>query len=465
MNNNNASEKVTAILGAGPAGLACGWRLARKGNKVVIFEKNDNVGGLGGGIVLNGNIYEYGPHLFHTTDPEIFKDIMELAKDELFQAERPILIKFLGSYFKYPLSIPDVVSKLPPKTIVMAFSSFIIENVKALLSRSRPETSETVLLKNYGRVLYEIFFKNYIEHVWGIPPAKFSPKFARQRIPQLSAIDFLFKLISKLDWMAAKKIKTPDFVEKVEGSVYSTKRGFSIVAERMAQDIKRHGGDILTSSEVTKLKKGKTGKFRVEVKRKDHGVDFDAVINTVPINRLVEMVEPPLPEDARSSAEKLEFRSIVFVGLLISKKRVLPASILYFREMSFNRITDLSYFGFDPKPAGHTLLIAEIACGKKDRSWTDDLHAIESVVRELIKEGLITADMIKESHAFRSEYAYPVFTIGFEENLNTILKALGQHRNLLTTGRQGMFKYINIHVAIRMGYEAADEIGRILNER
>ncbi len=39
------SDKKVAVIGAGPAGLACGWHLAQKGHAVVIFEKEPQAGG------------------------------------------------------------------------------------------------------------------------------------------------------------------------------------------------------------------------------------------------------------------------------------------------------------------------------------------------------------------------------------------------------------------------------------
>ena len=40
------SDKKIAIIGSGPAGLACAWELNKAGYKVVVFERSDRVGGL-----------------------------------------------------------------------------------------------------------------------------------------------------------------------------------------------------------------------------------------------------------------------------------------------------------------------------------------------------------------------------------------------------------------------------------
>ena len=38
--------KTVAVVGSGPAGLACAQQLARAGHDVTVFEKNDRIGGL-----------------------------------------------------------------------------------------------------------------------------------------------------------------------------------------------------------------------------------------------------------------------------------------------------------------------------------------------------------------------------------------------------------------------------------
>jgi len=51
----NALDTEVAIVGAGPAGMVCGYYLAKAGRKVVLFERKLSVGGgmWGGGIMFN----------------------------------------------------------------------------------------------------------------------------------------------------------------------------------------------------------------------------------------------------------------------------------------------------------------------------------------------------------------------------------------------------------------------------
>ena len=153
------------VLGAGCAGLSAAWRLRAAGREVIVIEAEDHVGGLAGGVRIGGSVYEYGPHIFHTTDPEILADIKGLMGADLLPYRRTIKIKFLGSYFQFPLTIKDILSKLPPAMVVKAGLSFAYRFVEGALFRPKVETSETVLRRYYGDVLYKIFFKDYIERV------------------------------------------------------------------------------------------------------------------------------------------------------------------------------------------------------------------------------------------------------------------------------------------------------------
>ena len=462
-----AITQPIVILGAGCAGLAAGMRLTNRGYRVVLLERVDHVGGLAGGVRINGNTYEYGPHTFHTTDPEILNDITTLMGDALIPYNRTIKIKFLNNYFKFPLAMRDVLFKLPLPTVLHAGLSFVWHFIAGSIWSPRVETSETLLKRSYGNVLYELFFKTYITAVWGITPAEFSPSFARERIPRMNILEFLDKIRVGAQNRLGQSVRTNGFVEKVEGKLYTTEQGFSLITQRMANAVTKRGGRVALNAAVTRIhcagNRVRTIEYAQDGTQKL--IECWGVISTLPINEATLMMQP-LPNTAIvETARALKFRALVFVGLLVRKPAVLPSSFMYFRQHSFNRISDLAQFGFHIEPKGSTLLVAEISCNVNDHAWSDETFAKQSVLDDLLAEKLLTRADVIEMHVFRAQHAYPIYTLHYEDHLARLLEFFGALSNMETAGRQGRFAYINTHVAMKMGYEAADRLMAKLEQK
>jgi protoporphyrinogen oxidase len=328
--------------------------------------------------------------------------------------------------------------------------------------------SEVLLLGYYGKSLYELFFKNYIYNVWGIYPKDFSSKFAEQRIPKISASIFLNRiLLHKKVKFSKKTVK--DFVENVDGELFTTKEGYRGITERIINYIKKNGVYFHLNSRVTGLdvkddmiKKILLNSPLEPYNNKKTFINFDdlvGVVNTIPINELVLMINTnKLPEEIIEAAHGLHFRSIVFVGLLINKPKVLPVSFIYFREHSFNRIYDSSYFGHDTYTTDTTILVAEISSSGNDRWWEDEDYCRKMVLQDLLRENIISKHDVLEVHVYKYKYGYPIYTKGYEKKLGSILSYINKIKNLQTAGRQGLFQYINGHIAIQTGFDAAEEI-------
>lgn len=73
--------KDIVILGSGIAGISAGYHLAKKGLKSVIFEKNDDWGGLCANFSIDGFRFDKFVH-FSFTDDSYIKG--------LFQASSPL---------------------------------------------------------------------------------------------------------------------------------------------------------------------------------------------------------------------------------------------------------------------------------------------------------------------------------------------------------------------------------------
>jgi len=461
------SERPVVVLGAGCAGLSAARRLREAGRPVILVEAEDHVGGLAGGVRLGGDVYEYGPHIFHTTDARILGDVKALMGPDLLPYRRTIEIKFLGNYFKFPLSVKDVLFKLPLTTVIHAGASFVWHFAKGMFVKPAVENSETLLQRYYGDVLYKLFFKDYILRVWGVGPAQFSPSFARERIPRFNILEFVDKAAAALKRALSRgsDIKTEGYVEKVEGELWTTKRGFSMICDRMAEDAARKGARLMLSTRVVGLRRDGTRVVGVDVES-DGGrqtLACSGVVNTLALNEAAKLFAPSLGPDADAAAAALRFRAIVFVGLKVTRPKVLRASFMYFREHSFNRITDLAHFGFHMDPPGTTLLVAEIACDPSDAVWTDEALAVKSVVDDLAREDIIAPSEVAATTVFRTRHAQPMYLLGYEKALKTLLDAFASLDNAETAGRQGRFQYVNTHVAMKMGFDAADRLNAKLS--
>lgn len=456
------AEPVVVIAGAGVAGLAAGMALQKQGIPVIILEKTDRVGGLAAGVAINGNIYKFGPHLFHTTDEEVLAEVRRVAGDVLIPMENRTKVKFSGKYFSFPLTVREVFSVLPLTMIVKASASLAYHLVLSAVSPNpKLENSEQALKRFYGDELYKIFFKDYIEKVWGIDPRHMSPNFAKERVPRMPILGLL-TLLKKMLFRApaSKTVSTKGHVEKVSGITYTTTKGYGLICERMAEDFTRGGGKILLSAEVDGVSTAdglcRAVSYSREGRRET--VACSHFISTLPINRLMSLLDPAPPPAVLKAAGQIRFRPITFVGVLVSRSPILEAPYIYYRERSFNRVLDLAQFHVEMTPKNSTALIAEITCSKEDRFWTDPEYAKSKVVSEFIEEGLISKDEILETHTFNTEYGYPLYALGFEDCLATIEAELARLPNLHTIGRQGKFAYVNTHVAMKMGLEAARAI-------
>ena len=459
-----SKKKITIVIGAGFSGLSAALALLEKGYLVKILELGSKPGGIAAEIKVNGHLYEMGAHLFHCPDPLIMEDMKNLIGEDLIPIDRTIKVDFMGKYYDFPLKISEVFMQLPIKTVFAAGFSFLVQQIKPLFFKTKIKNSEDLLIKNYGHILYNIFFKNYIQRVWGIGPDAFSPKFAEQRIPNFNILEILYKVQNFLKkiFRVKDQLNIDNFVEKVEGELFTTKSGFSGIIDKMVKKIIKNGGEIIYESKVTKIclnSGGLVERIHYSKNHKDYKINVDGVISSIPLNILVNLIYPSkIRNGITNSISILKYRSLVFVGLIINRTNVLPASLTYFRDLSFNRITDLTSLGIKTKENGISTLVAEISCDMKDDIWLNPNLAKENVIADLVRKKIIQKSEIIDGHIYQLEHAYPIYVKGYDNALTNILNHLDQVPNLKTIGRNGRFQYINSHIAIRHGYDAGNQM-------
>jgi len=154
----------------------------------------------------------------------------------------------------------------------------------------------------------------------------------------------------------------------------------------------------------------------------------------------------------------LETIGIVFVYLEVARERVMPDHWVYLPEadLTVHRVSEFRNFCDGASPAGRTALCCEITCRPGDERWQLDLEAAAAIARaDLVRVGLLAPGEGRALDLRRLAQAYPVYDLDYRERVQALRRATRAVANLVTTGRQGLFRYNNMDHSIAMGRKAA----------
>lgn len=161
------------IVGCGFAGAVIAERLASAGHKITIFEKRDHIGGNCYDLKMKGVlVHKYGPHRFRSNSNEVWDYLSKFTKWRKYNLENKSLVN--GKYYTYPINRNTLneVFKTDLKTDEDAKTFLDLLKVPI----ENPSNSEEYVLSQAGRILYEMFYKDYTIKQWGIHPRKLSPE-------------------------------------------------------------------------------------------------------------------------------------------------------------------------------------------------------------------------------------------------------------------------------------------------
>ena len=196
-------------------------------------------------------------------------------------------------------------------------------------------------------------------------------------------------------------------------------------------------------------------------KHKREMITGDEYINTIPITSLVKALSPTAPKEILDHVAALKYISIVFVYLKLNRETVSPDSWVYLPEkhLTVHRISEFRNFSKHCAPAGKTMVCAEITCRRGDEIWRMNPQDLQDLAeKDLMSVGLIEKGEIFDSFVKRIPFAYPVYDLEYESHLQPIQEYVGRLKGIITTGRQGNFRYNNMDQSVEMGRSVAEEI-------
>jgi protoporphyrinogen oxidase len=183
----------------------------------------------------------------------------------------------------------------------------------------------------------------------------------------------------------------------------------------------------------------------------------DAIVSSLPLPALIALLGEAVPASVREAASSLRFRAMTIVNLFLERERVYRDQWVYYSspDLPFNRINEFTNLGPGYSPEGRTALNCEITCFVGDSTWqSSDEDLARRCVQSLTTLGLIRPDEVFGHSVARLPNAYPIFDVGCEKRLETVLRFVREQSGLHTAGRQGRFEYINMDECIWHATEA-----------
>lgn len=438
------------IIGAGPAGLSCGYELAKNGVEVEVYESSSFIGGMARTINIWGQRVDLGPHRFFSNEKRVNEFFTNLMKEDYCIVNRITRIYYKNRFFDYPLRVFNILRNLSLITIIQIIFDYV---TIMIFPYKNPKSFEEWVINHFGRKLYNVFFKHYSEKLWGIPGSKIDSDWAAQRIHSLSLWE---AVISAIFGNIGNKHKT-----LVDQFAYP-KNGTGVLYERAADFIRNNGGKVHLDAPVKSIVQDREGSVSGIVLRDGRTVICDKVISTMPLTMLINGL-CNVPANVVYSSNQLKFRNTILIFLEVDSISLFKDNWIYVHSpyVKHGRITNFRNWSKElNRDKKTTILCMEFWAFNNDPIWkAEDVDIAELAKKEIRVLKLFSEDiMILNSFVQRVPQCYPVYNIGYKDNLKKVENFLNTVEGLYPIGRGGSFKYNNQDHSILMGLLAGDKI-------
>lgn len=483
--------KRVIVGGGGPAGLTASYLFSKnKDYEVILFEKSNYFGGIAKTFEFNGNRIDLGGHRFFSKSEwvmdfwtSIFPVQTERSKDQIIlnqqvnfenrgkkvdpeKEDNLFLVRnrlsrifYNRKFFSYPVSLSfETLSNLGLK------KSFKI-GVDYLKIKAKPikeeKNLEDFFINRFGFELYDTFFKDYTEKVWGVSCKDIEASWGRQRVKGLDigkAIKHALTKNFKVKNIDQKEVET----SLIEKFLYP-KYGPGQFWDEVGNLAKKNGARIEKNKRIVKVEIKGDRVVAIKVEDKDKNVErieCDYFISTLPIKDLFEGMEcEGIPDNVKDVALNLQYRDFFTVGVLLKKlllenktkiktvNNIIPDNWIYIQEKDVKVGRAQIFNNWSPylvKDLNSVWMGLEYFANTKDDIWNwKDENLKEFSYDEMEKIGFFKKDDVLDSVILKEEKAYPAY-FGAYRDFDVVKNYTDRIENLFLIGRNGMHRYNNM---------------------
>ncbi len=395
--DNTRKIQRIGIIGGGLTGLAVAYALTHENTRVTIFEKDEIPGGLASSFDIDGiPIDKYYRHVFES-HTELMKTLEKLGiKDRLF-FKKTSMAYFSGGQL-YPLDSPlDLLNFKPLSFLERLRLGF---NLSLLLFHRDWKKLDGIgagdyLIKHFGHRVFTQFWEPLLKNKFG---------------------DFSSKVSAAWLWDRVKS-RSSRGGKKFAGSLGYLTGGFKVLIDRLMEEIIKHGGEIITNCEITKIgvSRGRLAPFTL-FKQDTRFTDFDECIVTLPVPCFLD-IAPTLPEEYINGLKGIDYAHSICMVLQLDRPvspyywvnigdRAFPLSV----TVEHTRLADPSQYN-----GNHILYVSQYVASETDYTWNTPDHALFDMYCRFLKKIFPTFSEtnVRDYRVFREKYTQPVFTAGY----------------------------------------------------
>jgi protoporphyrinogen oxidase len=443
------------IIGAGPTGLAAGYRLRElEYTNFTLLEARHRVGGLASSERSpNGFTYDIGGHVLFSHYEYFDRLFDRVMGDDYQELLRESWVWMFDRFLPYPFQNNI---KYLPKDVVLECLLGLIEAQKQPLDKSRFANFEELIHGVFGAGIAKHFMMPYNFKVWAHPP----------------------RLMNK-EWIG-ERVATPS-IERVLGNVVLDREDVSW-GPNATFKYPRYGGTGELFERMRPYVEDQlrlcTGVAAVDIERREVVLSdgrrepYDVLLSTMPLDLLVRSLCGEVPDCVRTQAARLRHSGSYIVGVGIRQRCPSTKCWMYFPEANcpFYRLTYLSNYSPDvvPDPATHYSILAEIS--HSEFKPVDRRTVVDDTIDGLVRTRMISeADRrdIVDAFLIERDYTYPTPSLERNDVLATVQPWL-ETQGIYSRGRFGAWRYEvgNMDHAVAQGVEWVDRVilGDVRNE-
>ena len=167
------------IVGAGLFGAIFAYEAKKAGKKVLVIDRRDHIGGNIYTKEVEGiQVHQYGAHIFHTSDKEVWDYIQQFAEFNRY-TNSPVA-RYKDELYNLPFNM-NTFSKMWGVRTPAEAKEIIQRQIKEA-GITEPKNLEEQAISLVGKDIYEKLVKGYTEKQWGRRATEL-PSFIIRRLP------------------------------------------------------------------------------------------------------------------------------------------------------------------------------------------------------------------------------------------------------------------------------------------